>query len=470
MHNFYFIPDDFRVAVTVLGTLGVTALAMAFILAVHCLHKDLARICKTALIFLALCQTVLCCALIAQVQMNAGHGYIVESGYTVSRYILAGIILLLSAGLSVWNIYREEIPFIPPLAAAVTAALTLPLAEALSGAMFPYIYTAALAIWLMFGVRLSFMYAKELRSSISNLSVKQAMDSLNTAVMFYRKSGHILLLNHAMQELMVKTSGKVFRNGKKYMDTVIPRAAACETDGGYIYRLPDGAAWLFTATEAKRNVMQLTATDITEQERANTLLKETRARLEERNKHLRGVIENIEEIRHIEELIRMKSHVHDIMGQKLTVLLRSLRQGKWPADDILASVSVDLLGDLRQAGEAVLIPEVELNALIGFFEQTGGRIEVTGELPQDKDTALALVQILREAAVNAVKHGYAHEVYAEITQNGNIIRMQITDSGANPPERITEGAGIAGIRRRLARIGGVLEIELQPRFTLTVTV
>jgi len=467
MLEFYFMPDDLRVAVIILGTISVISMTLALVLAVHCLHKNRARIFKTVLIFLALCQSFICCALIAQVQYNATAGYIIASDYVISRYILFGIIFIFSTGLTAKGIHAKEKSFFPPITATVAAALTLPVTEALTGEVFPFLYVAALIIWLISGVKLSFMYTKEVQTKISGLSIKQAIDSLDTAVLVYKKNGQILLLNHAMQELMIKTSGRVFRSGTKYMET--------QGDGSVVSiyghdRTAPPCSWLFSVAEIENRIIQVTATDVTEHERANDLLRETRARLERRNVQLRSVIENIEEIRQTEELIRLKSQIHDLMGQKLTVLMTSLRQARWPEDDTLASIAADLLDDIKHADESALDPQVEINTMTRAFEQIGGRIEITGDLPEDKDVALVFAQILREAAVNAVIHGYAHAVYAEITQNGNETKMRITDDNANPPAQITEGSGITDMRRRLNRIGGVLEIKLQPRFMLTVDV
>ena len=477
MLEFNYMRDYIRTAVIVLGSLGVTALALAFTLAVYCLHKNRARIVKTALIFCALCQTFVCCAMIAQVQYNATSGFIVPSDYVIMRCVLFGIIMLLSVGLTVSDIRAAEKSFVPPIAAALATALTLPAAERLSGAAFPYLFVSALAIWLVTGCILSYMYAKELRTTISNLSIKQAMDSLDTAVLFYKKNGHILMLNSAMLALMVKTSGKVFRSGTKYMESVAAGAETHETRSteneasgrSHLYRLLDGSAWLFAETEIGSGTVQVTAADVTDQERATSLLRQTRERLEEQHRHLSGVIDNIEEIYRAEELIRMKSHVHDLMGQKLAVLMRSLRYGNKPDDETLASISADLMQEI-QTDETADDPVVMLESIITSFERANGKIMVTGELPGDRNAALVMVQIIREAAVNAFKHAYANEIYAAITRVGGNIVMNITDNSATPPQRVDERGGMSDMRRRLRRIGGDMEVRLEPGFTLVVTI
>jgi len=74
-----------------------------------------------------------------------------------------------------------------------------------------------------------------LRTSVSGLSVKQAMDSLDTAVVFYRKNGHILLQNDKMQELMQQTAGQVYFNGKLFFETVVIPNAEHSGENSYCY-------------------------------------------------------------------------------------------------------------------------------------------------------------------------------------------------------------------------------------------
>ncbi|MCL2815220.1 MAG: hypothetical protein FWD23_11530 [Oscillospiraceae bacterium] len=173
-----------------------------------------------------------------------------------------------------------------------------------------------------------------------------------------------------------------------------------------------------------------------------------------------------------EELIRLKSRVHDQMGQKLSVLMHFLRQGQWPKT-FFSSFCADLSGGLKQIGELsepLIDPEPELQELAAFFEHISGRLEITGEFPKDRVIFFVLVQILREAATNAVIHGGADTVRAEITREKGNIKMKITDSGSEAPGHITERGGISGMRRNLEKIGGRLDVELTPGFALNVTI
>jgi len=316
------------------------------------------------------------------------------------------------------------------------------------------------------------MTLSELKSSLSGLSVLQAMDSLNTAVLFYEKRGHILLQNERMRELMEKTAGRVLFNGKQYFETiVVPNSEKVSesenlSDTNYIYRLAD-SVWLFSVKEfilEKSNVTQVFATDVTEQDYINLSLKENQWKLIRRQEQLRELVENIENICRSEELLRLRADLHDEQNQKLTILLRYLRQGQSLDGDVLSLIETD------QKSKTQMSAQDELAALVSVYGKAGVRIILNQDISADADTAYALVHVLREAAANAVIHGYANEVYATIAYCDNDITMRISDNGTLAPKKTREGSGISEMRRRVTAVGGGLEIDTSDGFALIITV
>lgn len=68
-----------------------------------------------------------------------------------------------------------------------------------------------------------------------------------------------------------------------------------------------------------------------------------------------------------------------------------------------------------------------------------------------------------EALQNAAKHAPdATAVVVDLTDNG-ALRLEVRDDGPGfDPARITTGAGLIGMRDRLAAVGGALEIHSRP--------
>jgi len=467
VNNFYSFPEVIRVTLSVLTVLSAGFTALYFIQREYRVRLGLLRRIDSALSFAVLCQTLINAALIAQVQHNMIDKYIVPSGYIVMRYIIFAVIT------AVFILHCTIKKPFPPVIAVMASFFTLPIMETWTGRAFPVFFIASVFIYFIGGIGSLYSERKELKATISNLSVQQAMDSLDDAILFYKKNGHILMQNSKMQELMLKMAGRVIYNGRIYFETVVAKNAEQRDAYSFLYHLTD-SVWLFTVREinigGRKTVTRLTAADVTEKNRVNLLLREKHNELKDREKQLKDFVENIEAIRLSEELIRVKTETHDSIGQKLTLLLRYLRYGKLPDQEMLSSILSDLQLDLQKAGTVPDDPQTELDSLISSYGYSGVEINISGKLPSDKDAAGTLVKVLREAVANAVIHGYADRVYANITADDYNVTMRVTDNGAGAVKEIREGGGITGMTWRLAQLGGELIIETAPRFTLTATI
>ena len=216
--------------------------------------------------------------------------------------------------------------------------------------------------------------------------------------------------------------------------------------------------------------MQLTAADVTELDRGNMLLQEKYVELKEREKQLKDFARNIEEIGRSEEFLRVKTEAHDVENRKLTLLLRYLRHGERLNKEAFFRLSESLQSSILKPDEAPEEPLAKLDALTDTYEQAGIHIQTTGDLPEDRDLAFALVHIVREAAANAVIHGHAEKIFVRLITSDTGCTMRITDNSTRPSRSVNEGGGIAGMRQKLEKFNGKLYIEVTPKFSLTATV
>jgi signal transduction histidine kinase len=403
-------------------------------------------------------------ALIAQVQNNVSGSFISPSGYVLLRYI---IFAALTAVCTLSMVKKQYLPLIP----TTMSFLTLPVMEAWTGRAFPAVFTTALLILLFSGVWIIIKIRRELQADISGLSVKEAMDSLDTAILFYYKNGHILLMNWKMQELMIKTAGRVVWSGRLYLEIIRPPDFTLHSPN-FLCKTEDGE-WLFFIREiiiGGRLVTQLTATDITEQNRGNLILREKQIELESQQDKLKSFIEDLEEYSRTEELLRIKTEIHDEQNEKLAVLLQYLRYEKMPDGESLAALRTGILRGAKKIETASSQPESLLEAITAQYESIGVKIIITGKLPFERDISAALVQILREATANSVIHGIADEVYVEITMDVNSVSMRVTDNSNLPTKVIREGNGIAAMRSRADKLGGTLTAEAVEGFMLFVMI
>jgi signal transduction histidine kinase len=342
----------------------------------------------------------------------------------------------------------------------------------LAGRAFPVAFSTALAVLLVGIVWIILIIRRELKTSISGLSIKQAMDSLDTAVLFCRKDGHILMQNNRMQELMLQTAGRVFYNGRVYFETnVIPNSENAGIDS-YLYRFADNV-WLFTICDiqaGRKIVTRITAADVTEQNKAAIILKDRNVELESRRQRLKAFVENIEQICRAEELLRIKTEIHDVQNKKLILLLQYLRYGELPDSTSFDALKTGILQGTCANADMAVDPQAMLDIIVGQHESIGVKININGNLPPQREGAIALAQILQEAAANSVAHGYASEIHVRIMDNNGKYTMRVTDNGKRLVTDVKEGSGIAGMRRCAETCGGTLGISTAPCFTVTAQI
>ena len=101
----------------------------------------------------------------------------------------------------------------------------------------------------------------------------------------------------------------------------------------------------------------------------------------------------------------------------------------------------------------------------------GGLVDMTAELDADADPGLdaaggaELLNLVREALSNAVRHGKAHRIAIELRSAGEGSVLSVSDDGVGFDPARSTGAGhhgLANMRARAAAIGGRIEIRSAP--------
>ena len=83
----------------------------------------------------------------------------------------------------------------------------------------------------------------------------------------------------------------------------------------------------------------------------------------------------------------------------------------------------------------------------------------------------AAFHILRESLANACRHSENKRLFAELTLDGNVLRVQIRDWGVgfDPDSTPTGHLGLGGIRHRIKLIEGIATIISNPGQGTSVT-
>ncbi len=469
MAEFYLWPRSLCYFVTLMIALCFLLQTLTTLASFYRHPRSRGRIFETLLELFVLCYVFVCSLLHGEAMQAHDMGLFAPSGYGGLR-LASFIAVALFAIIVVAETGKPK-----DLAAIAAAILTLPIFERLTGNMFAYLYVIAILFWLIRSILTGLPRYREIKSNLSALSIKNAMDSLNTGVMFCESSGFIVLCNKRMQRLMAVITGAK-RNGEQFIRLLLageinPDCKIIWFEGQNACLLPDGSAWLFTTTELtikKRRYSQLTATDITERWNLTAELQSQNEELTRRRKELIETLDDLQALSRERETQRARIHAHDILGKRLTLLLRAIRSEPTPDYDLLRSLTTGLMEELQ--AEPTHSPKDDMDILKQTFESIGVEILFDGDLPRDKKKGKLLIDISKEAVTNAVRHGFATKVYITMGGSEGSLRMRIADNGQIPVGTINEGGGISGMRNRLEAFGGVLNVAAQPGFTLTIDV
>ena len=468
MLEFYRLPFSAILGITLLSALCVTAQAVAAAISFNRRRDSATRWCENFAEALILIQIVLLALLLVQVLDNIKAFRVADADYTTPRYAVFAAIAGLSTGVCILR--RRKFP----LAAVPASLLTLPIMEGPLGRSLPYAYALILLFWLGRALYIIIRRREEQHIEVSAFTIKEAMDSLHTGLLYCNPHGTVYLVNRRMQKLMVALTGAVQRDGRMFLQALREGATRVKPesfllDGRMVFRLEDGSVWLFGERElslSHKRYIQLSATDVTERWRLTRELMRQEEELRQRGEQLAATIENLETICRDEQLLRMRSQVHDHLAQHLAMLMHILQADEEIDSAKLESLSGDMLSFAR--GEIEREPDAKgIAALCKAYSAIGVTVEIQGDTPAQHEHAAFFFDFVREGAANAVRHGFATAVYVRCENTPRGFVVSITNNGFDPTDNITEGGGIAELRRRLAELGGTLTVEMRPHFALT---
>ncbi|HRF48214.1 MAG TPA: histidine kinase [Anaerolineales bacterium] len=212
------------------------------------------------------------------------------------------------------------------------------------------------------------------------------------------------------------------------------------------------------------------------------------------NQMLATIAENTQELRKLsqriieaqeEERQRVARELHDQSGQSLTTMLVRLRLLERSEDAAQARLHVQELRKLTaQALEEIRRIALELRPKIledlGLCEALAWRADelnasaaVRASLQTSgmdhrlsRELELALYRVAQEALTNIARHSQAKTAQVSLRQVAGRVTLSIVDDGAGfDAEAVLahpSGLGLAGMRERLALVGGSLQVQSTP--------
>lgn len=303
-------------------------------------------------------------------------------------------------------------------------------------------------------------------------AVKEALDTLPSAVCYFTAAGNVKLCNTAMCDLI----RKITQNDLQTLDELNEALDSCNQNTGVIregnlFLFPDGHAWQYSVDKVTaadgRIYTEAVLSDVTELYEKRQKLQRQSRELKKMYRELKILSANVLEMTREEEILNLKSRLHDQMNMGVAAIRQILRQNTTSEENAAAIAQFRRAIQVLQEENAY--PRGDIAEFIRDAEVSGIRVEITGDFPEEKEVLHLLLPVLREACVNAARHADASVLYITAERKSNAMRLLLTNDGRQPQQEVIPRGGLVDLGRMLAEAGGKIEIQSQPQFLLTVT-
>ena len=181
------------------------------------------------------------------------------------------------------------------------------------------------------------------------------------------------------------------------------------------------------------------------------------------------------------ERARLAGEIHDTVAQGLASIGMLLHAAERADPDhpaieqirLARDVAGENLTETRRLIEALRPAPLEGVTLFGALQRVAGRVvaenphidvEVRGGLDDEPpaELAAASVRVAQEGLANAVRHGDPGRIALSLTRGEEGIVLTISDDGSGfdtSAPRAAASFGLGGMMRRVADLGGTLEVE-----------
>ena len=182
------------------------------------------------------------------------------------------------------------------------------------------------------------------------------------------------------------------------------------------------------------------------------------------------------------ERLRISRDLHDGLGHHLTALILKLQYLTYTTegenqDHVKEAhgMAKQLLTDVRETvhemreGSNIGLKDA-LDALISQIPRIKIHLDIATDLQlPDANTADTLFRCVQEAITNTMKHGNASEMHISLREAQGMFDLQVSDNGMCQ-FGFSEGNGLKGMRERIEKLRGQLEITTTKGFGLNIRI
>lgn len=315
---------------------------------------------------------------------------------------------------------------------------------------------------------------RRMRYSLSRESIKEGSDNLPDGICFFDSQGTIQLINRKMMAISIMLFGREIQTLEELRGTLLcpPSTIECLDSAISLYRFPDGTVQRFTesviADRDGEQITEVTAADVTELYAKQKELNDENARLADANRRMKWILDNMSDIVREEEILSMKIRVHDDIGHSILAAKRALIEHQDIAVIRENAARWENAVDTLYRANNMLAVQDEWEIVQNRAQDLGIGIVLDGILPEDVSVRHLLLLAVRECVTNCMRHAGGSSVFVKVSCGEEQTECEITNNGRAPGQPVVEGGGLSGLRRRIEREGGTVELISVPQFVLRI--
>lgn len=317
---------------------------------------------------------------------------------------------------------------------------------------------------LALAVLLLILIIKKRLSSLTGMSIKEALAILPAGICFYDEAGRILLANEQIEINCQKETGASLTDGiifwkelsindKNNTDSIIK-----EDNKPTLYKR-------ITHHIENKTIYEIDSFDISKEFALKKELETKNNELKEMKTRLREYGDKVIELTREKEILATKVKVHSNLGSLLLRSKKALAEEESNLDDIIKEWND--LASLMFAGN-------ESEDRFKENEQTSANVGVKliykGDYPEKGTNAEKIfASAIFECIVNTARHANGTLLNIVMSQKEDTHYIEITNNGKQPTSIIKETGGLSSLRKMVENSKGEMRVTSFPRFKLEIS-
>ena len=399
------------------------------------------------------------------------RGYILAFATLILIIFLYGIIRMIDAGRR--NVYFVCTCLMAAAAFSLYQGMVMYQQEDLASFDVPvWMIITALVLLLLYSVCIQYNIVVWQRSNITGMSVKEAFDRLPAGLAYYTESGIPVMVNETMQEISRSVLGAGITDARAFWEKIknCDPEDISQDDDSTIVRMGDGRIFnikrrAMTISGAK--VYELIAADISREYELTHELEEKRDKARVLNTRLKALMETIEYVSMNRELLKLKTALHDNIGQSILIAKRYL----YSPDSVDRKRMLEFWQDnarhlMNDEPEEWELPYYVISKEADLM---GIKLNIIGELPRERELIPVIDAAVSAQVSNTLKHTNGTQVTIAVSDAGDSYRLSLKNDGEVPKGEIEPHGGLKNLNSEVAAAGGSMEIVYSPDFALEIT-